>query len=179
MNYIIKDEQKFARIYLDNFSEQLTPVSDSFKIIVLVDKKFVDKIDMAFLNRFEKMHINFRDLLEDAQKQLTKNIKEEIRLKEEIKKARNEFNYDLNYLLINCKEQDISGLVYYSFLLIIEISLKNSDLIILFIFPSIGLIILFSSSSFILFFLIKEIIIKKRILFLMFTKIFEFDSSFL
>ncbi len=58
MNYKLIDDQRFVRICLDNFSEQLTPVSESFKIIVLVDKKFVNKIDMAFLNRLEKMQIN-------------------------------------------------------------------------------------------------------------------------
>ena len=68
MNYKIIDEQKFVRICLENFSEQLTPVADSFRIIVLVDKKFVKKIDMAFLNRLEKMKINFQDLLEKNKK---------------------------------------------------------------------------------------------------------------
>jgi len=116
MNYRIIDEQKFVRICLENFNEQLTPVSESFKIIVLVDKKFVNRVDMAFLNRLEKMHINFKDLLENKQKNLTKVIQEKIRLKEEIKEVRDNINYDLNYLLINCKEQDISGLVYYLFL---------------------------------------------------------------
>ena len=70
MNYKIIDEQKFVRICLENFSEQLTPVSDSFKIIVLADKKFVNKIDMAFLNRLEKMQIQFKELLDKDQKDL-------------------------------------------------------------------------------------------------------------
>ena len=38
MNYVIKDEQKYARICLDNFNEQLTPVNDLFRIIILVDR---------------------------------------------------------------------------------------------------------------------------------------------
>ena len=58
MNYKIIDEQKFVRICLDNFSEDLTPVNDSFRIIILVDKKFVNRVDMAFLNRLEKMQIS-------------------------------------------------------------------------------------------------------------------------
>ena len=116
MNYKIIDEQKFVRICLENFSEQLTPVADSFRIIVLVDKKFVKKIDMAFLNRLEKMKINFQDLLEKKQKDLTKKIEDEIGLKTEINKERYKFNYDLGNLLINCKEQDIGGLVYCLFL---------------------------------------------------------------
>ena len=64
MNYKVIDDQKFVRICLENFGEQLTPVNDNFKIIVLVDKKFVNKVDMAFLNRLEKMQISFKDLLD-------------------------------------------------------------------------------------------------------------------
>jgi hypothetical protein len=75
MNYKIIDEQKFVRICLENFSEQLTPVTDSFKIINLVDKTFVEKVDMAFLNRLEKIMINnFKDLLNKNQKDLTKKL---------------------------------------------------------------------------------------------------------
>ena len=116
MNYKIIDDQKYVRICLENFSEQLTPVNDNFKIIVLVDKKFVNKTDMAFLNRLEKMKISFKDLLDKRQKDFIKIIQEEIRLKEEIKAKTKIFNYDLNYLLINCNKQDIGGLIYYLFL---------------------------------------------------------------
>ena len=116
MNYKIIDDQKYVSICLENFSEQLTPVNDNFKIIVLVDKKFVNKTDMAFLNRLEKMKISFKDLLDKRQKDFIKIIQEEIRLKEEIKAKTKIFNYDLNYLLINCNKQDIGGLIYYLFL---------------------------------------------------------------
>ena len=98
MNYKIIDDQKFVRISLENFSEQLTPVSDSFKIIVLVDQKFVNKVDMAFLNRLEKMQIQFEDLLDKPQRDLIRKILEEIRLKEYTKEEREKFNYDLNSL---------------------------------------------------------------------------------
>ena len=116
MNYKVIDDQKYVRICLDNFSEQLTKVNDTFKIIVLVDKKFVNKVDMAFLNRLEKIQISFRELLEQNQKEIIQNIHREIRLKESINDEKDKFNYDLNSLLINCNEQDIGGLVYYLFL---------------------------------------------------------------
>ena len=116
MNYKIIDEQKFVRICLENFSEQLTPVNDSFKIIILVDKKFVDSVDMAFLNRLEKMQISFKDLLDNAQKNFIKDILNEIKLKQEIKNEQSKVNYDLSHLSINCSEQEIGGLVYYLFL---------------------------------------------------------------
>ena len=34
--------------YLENFCEQLTPVNDSFRIIILVDREFINSVDMAF-----------------------------------------------------------------------------------------------------------------------------------
>ena len=37
------------------FNEQLTEVNDRLIIIVLADKIFVEKVNLAFLNRFEKM----------------------------------------------------------------------------------------------------------------------------
>ena len=116
MNYKIIDDQKFARICLENFSEQLTPVNDSFRIIILVDKKFVNSVDMAFLNRLEKMQISFKDLLDKNQTTLIKKISEEIRLKKEIISEQSKINYDLNNLLINCSEQEIGGLVYDLFM---------------------------------------------------------------
>jgi len=33
---------------------------------------------MAFLNRLEKMHINFKDLLENKQKDLTKKFRKKL-----------------------------------------------------------------------------------------------------
>ena len=114
MNYKVIDEQKYVRICLDNFSEDLTPVNDTFRIIILVDRKFVNTTDMAFLNRLEKMQISFKDLLDNDQKRLIREISNEIRLKDEIKKVQSKINYDLSNLLINCGEQEIGGLVYYS-----------------------------------------------------------------
>ena len=113
MNYIVIDDQKFVRICLDNFNEQLTPVNESFKIIVLVHEKFVNKVDLAFLNRLEKMKINFEDLLEEKQKQIIQKIMGNIKLDEQILEEEKKFNYNLSNLLINCSKEDISGLVYY------------------------------------------------------------------
>ena len=116
MNYKIIDEQKYVRICLDNFSEDLTPVNDSFRIIILVEQKFVDTVDMAFLNRLEKIQIHLEDLLDKEQKNLIKKILEEIRLTEQIKEEQKKINYDLDNLLINCNREEIGGLVYYYFL---------------------------------------------------------------
>ena len=116
MNYKVIDDQKFVRICLDNFNEQLTPVNDTFKIIVLVDNKFVNKTDIAFLNRLEKIQISFKDLLDSEQNEFIRNIQKNIGLIESINREKKNYNYDLNNLLINCNEQDIGGLAYYLFL---------------------------------------------------------------
>ena len=116
MNYKIIDEQKYVRICLDNFSEDLTPINDTFRIIILVDEKFVDSVDMAFLNRLEKMQINFQDLLDIEQNNFIIKIKDDIRLIDELKKQQSKINYDLENLLINCKEGEIEGLVYWYYL---------------------------------------------------------------
>ena len=116
MNYKIIDEQKYVRICLDNFSEDLTPVSDSFRTIILVEQEFVNSVDMAFLNRLEKMQISFNDLLNDEQKNLKDEIIKEINLADEIKDRDKKLNYDLNQFLINCRKQDIGVLTYNSYL---------------------------------------------------------------
>ena len=123
MNYIIKDQQKFARICLDNFSVQLTPVNDSFRIIILVDKKFINEVDVAFLNRLEKMKISFEKLLDNEQVNLTRNIIEEINFKYNIEKCQKQINYVLKNLLINCGKEEIQGLIYNNF---IESKMKNN-----------------------------------------------------
>ena len=102
MNYKIIDDKRYVRICLDNFSEDLTPVNDTFRVIILVDKRFVNSVDMTFLNRLDKIQINFRDLLDDGQKKIIKIIMQNIRLKDEIKKRQPNINYDLSNLLINC-----------------------------------------------------------------------------
>ena len=67
MNYKIIEGQKFVRIYLDNCIEQLIPVNDTIKIIVFKDKNksIMNKVDMAYLNLFEKVKFNYdlNDLL--------------------------------------------------------------------------------------------------------------------
>ena len=116
MNYKIVDERKYVWICYENFSEQDTPVSDTFRIIILVDKTFIDNIDMAFLNRLEKMQINFSDLLDNEQKTFINNLFKKIKLEETVKV--NQSNHDINFknLLINCNKDDIRGLVYKIFI---------------------------------------------------------------
>ena len=111
-NYIIKNEKKLVRICLENFNEQLTEVNDEFRVIILEDKRFVDKCDLAFLNRFEKMILSFDKLLDDYMKRISENLIKEFRLEKAISTF-TEINYSLKDLLINCGDEEIQALIYY------------------------------------------------------------------
>ena len=112
MNYEIIDEEKYARICLDSFRELKTLVNDKFRIIIIVDKRFVNKCDLAFLNRLEKMILSFDNLLDEQMGKVSREIIQALNLKESVKEYKYA-NYSLEDLLINCEEQNIQGLVYY------------------------------------------------------------------
>ena len=83
MNYIIKDGKRYTRICHGNFNDQLAYVNQKFRIIIMVDKKFIDKVEAPFLNRFEKIIISFDKLLDDNQKKLCEKIlNDDLNLKE-------------------------------------------------------------------------------------------------
>ena len=112
MNYQIIDDKQFARICLDNFDEQLTLVNKRFRIIFFVDKKFVDKCNLPFLSRPEKMIVSFDKLLDYQLKKLSDNLIEEINFNYIINSYK-DINYSLNDLLINCGDEEIQALIFY------------------------------------------------------------------
>ena len=115
MNYLIKDGKSYARICHGNYSDQLALIDKKFRIIIMVDEKFIDKEESPFLNRFEKMKVSIDELLTDIKQNLTKKLlNDEFDFESKIKKieSKNKLNYDLRDLLIGCKEGDIKGLVF-------------------------------------------------------------------
>jgi len=81
-NFIIKDGKYYARICHGNFSDQLILINEGFKIIILVNKKYLDKVEPPFLNRFEKMILYFSEMLKDDNpKKLAKLILDKIDMK--------------------------------------------------------------------------------------------------
>ena len=113
MNYIIKDEKKFVRICYDNFNEQLTEVNENFRIIILVDKYFINQCELALLNRLEKMILPFDKLLDNDIKESSKDIIDEIIIQSTINNYNHEdINFSLKNLLINCGNEEIQGLIY-------------------------------------------------------------------
>ncbi len=84
VNYKIIDGQKFARMHRE-FHWSIKASESYFRIIILVDKIFIDLFDMTFLNRLEKMQISFNHLLDDEQKNFIRDILDEIKFKHDIK----------------------------------------------------------------------------------------------
>ena len=110
-NFIKKDGKEYARICQGNYSDQLTPINKTFRIIIMVNKKYMDKVEPPFLNRFEKMLISFYQLISENQKKFAKIIENEL----DIKKYENKYKitYRLKNLLIGCHSEDILGMIYY------------------------------------------------------------------
>ena len=110
-NFIIKDGKQYARICLDNYSELHTPINRGFRVIVMVNKKYLDKVEPPFLNRFEKMIISFSQLIDENQRKLADIITSEMDMKKCEKKYK--INYRLNNLLIGCQTENVLGMIYY------------------------------------------------------------------
>ena len=112
-NYQEINDKKYARIYLNNIiDEKLTEVKDSFKIIIFVEKRFMNNCNLIFLNQFEKRSIYFYKLLDDRIKSISSNIINEFNFRNVIRQYK-DLNYSLNDLLINCRKDDIHELIYY------------------------------------------------------------------
>ena len=104
MNYVIQDRKKYARICIGNYSDQLTYVNDKFRCIILVDK-----LNSTFLSRFEKEIVTFDKLLNPQQLKSSKNIINEIKLRQIIEEATKNYkiNYNIKDLLINWGKENI------------------------------------------------------------------------
>jgi hypothetical protein len=127
-NFQIIENKKMARICLDNFDEQLIEINSKFRIIILVDKTFMKNCSLAFLNRFEKIQVeDLNKILNKEIRTISQNLIEEFNLVKRIEKYNfNEVNYLINDLLINCRDQDIQGLIYILYNLFKEKN-KNND----------------------------------------------------
>ena len=112
-NFQVVNGKKFARISLDNFDEQLTEVNDGFRIIILVEKRYVNRCDLAFLNRLEKIILSFRELLDDNLKKISQRLITDLNITKYIARYDQTLNYSLEDLLINCEDNEIQGLIYH------------------------------------------------------------------
>ena len=111
-NFIMMGEKKFARIAYE-FAKVSGEVNKEFHVIVMVNKNQIKnlKIDPPFLNRFEKHIINFGIILEERDLEIAKKISNYIKL---ISSFNNnpKLRIDLDKLLINCRLNNIEGLIF-------------------------------------------------------------------
>ena len=84
-------------------------VNDDFRIIIFVDRKNINEVDIEFLNRLEKMIITFDKLLDNEQTSLAKKIIDEINFKYHLKENQKLINYTLDDLLINCGKRKLKA----------------------------------------------------------------------
>jgi len=109
-NFSIKDDKKYCRICQGNVTEQSTYIHDKFRLIIMIDKSSIHKQESPFLNRFEKAIVKFEELLNNQQKTASKEIYNELGIKEHIQKK---INYNIGNLLINCDKESIDRLYFY------------------------------------------------------------------
>ena len=112
-NFIKKDGKNYARICQGNFSDQLTLVNEAFKIVILVNKKYLDKVEPPFISRFEKMIIYFNEMMKEKQRSIADDILSVLDMKKVKERLLYNIQYELEDLLIGCKKDDILGMVYY------------------------------------------------------------------
>ena len=110
-NYQIIKGEKYAKLNLGIFNQQLIKVNDNLRIIILVDENSMEKIDSTLLNRFEKLIFSFDHLFDNQLKIIYNNLIEEIGLRRNIKQIEN--NHCLMNLLTSCENIEIKGLIYY------------------------------------------------------------------
>ena len=111
-NFELKEDRKYTKIFYGKFNEQKALVNEKFKIILVIDKKSLKMLDEPFLNRFEKININFDNLLNDKSKDIYNNLLEEFDLKN-IHKEKKDFNNSFNDELIIWVFEEIQALIYY------------------------------------------------------------------
>ena len=112
-NFIKKDGKQYARISLGNYTEILAPINRSFRIIVMVNKNYLDKIEPPLLNRFEKILLSFRDLIDEEQNNFANIISSELDMKKYEDKLKYKINYRLKNLLIGCHKEHLLAMIYY------------------------------------------------------------------
>ena len=110
-NYQIIKGEKYAKLNLGIFNQQLIKVNDNLRIIILVDENSMEKIDSTLLNRFEKLIFSFDHLFDNQLKIIYNNLIEEIGLRRNIRQIEN--NHCLMNLLTSCENIEIKGLIYY------------------------------------------------------------------
>ena len=111
-NFTVMGEKKFARIAFE-YAKVSSEVNQDFHVIVIVNREQIKKLslDPPFLNRFEKHIITYNMLLEEKDKEISKNICKYLELISSFNNNE-KLKIDLDKLLINCQEHQIDSLIF-------------------------------------------------------------------
>ena len=104
-NFTLKDGKNYARICHGNYTDQYFPVNNEFRVIVMVNKQYLDKVEPPFLNRFEKIIISFDKLINENKPSDILGQLDDFYYNEKC-------YYSLKDLL-GCSEEDVFGMIYY------------------------------------------------------------------
>ena len=114
LNYIRKEGKNYARIAVGKSREQLIEVNENFKVILLFDKEDVKHILQPIASRFEKIEVEFSNLLTEEEINEADSINSTINGLTKIKLGENKsVNYDLNNLIVNLDKEEIQSMIYY------------------------------------------------------------------
>jgi len=105
-------ESNYARIALGNSNTQNYKVNDNFRCVVLMDKNELDQQDPPFLNRVEKQIIKFEYLLDDKQREFSKQIYDTISKLCEVNTKELKLKIDIKSEVINCDFEEIQGIIF-------------------------------------------------------------------
>lgn len=112
-NYLIHNGKQYTRIHHINYLDRLIQVNNEFRIIILVDKNKLDKIELSFLSMFEKIFLDFSKINNYSIKQLADSINVELDMEKMVNKLNYKIYYNLKDLLISCHQEDILLMIYY------------------------------------------------------------------
>ena len=111
-NFSSYGNKKTVRIAFE-YGKLSSVVNDNFHAIIIVNKYQIDnfKLDLPFLNRFEKHIIDFQMLLDDIDFKIAQNIKNYFSVISSFN-GNESLKIDLENLLINCKLYNIEGIIF-------------------------------------------------------------------
>ena len=114
LNYLKQNGKNYARISAGKSREQFIEINENFKVILLFDKDEIKNILQPLASRFEKIEIDFSDLLKEEEISRAISIEKTINKLIQIKLSKDkQLNYDLNSLIINLDLEEIQSMIYY------------------------------------------------------------------
>ena len=112
-NFTVISEKNYARLAVGSNINSFAYVNKEFRCIVNVDIDKIGNEEPPFLNRFEKQILSLENIFDEELIKESQNIQSILNdLVIYDKNIYKRINYDLSNLLINCKLDEIQGMMY-------------------------------------------------------------------